>query len=74
MKILKPVFYVLLFLSLFTSSTSLAYGNKYLHTRGHDIVDGDGNKVLLRGIGLGNWLLPEGYMWKFGADGDRVTS
>ncbi|GAA3738111.1 hypothetical protein GCM10022239_12180 [Leifsonia bigeumensis] len=22
--------------------------------------------MLLRGVGLGNWLLPEGYMWKFG--------
>ncbi|WP_405770738.1 glycoside hydrolase family 5 protein [Streptomyces sp. NBC_00080] len=29
------------------------------------IVDGTGNPVLLRGVGLGNWLLPEGYMWKF---------
>ena len=71
MKILKPVFYALMFLSLSTNSTSLADGNKFLHTHGHDIVDGDGNKVLLRGIGLGNWLLPEGYMWKFGPDGDR---
>jgi len=23
------------------------------------------------GVGLGNWLLPEGYMWNFGPDGDR---
>lgn len=43
----------------------------FLHTRGHDIVDGQGNRVLLRGVGLGNWLLPEGYMWKFGSGGDR---
>ena len=71
MRTLKPVSYVILFLSLFTCSTCFAGGNKFLHTRSHDIVDGDGNKVLLRGIGLGNWLLPEGYMWKFGPDGDR---
>jgi aryl-phospho-beta-D-glucosidase BglC (GH1 family) len=25
----------------------------------------------LRGVGLGNWLLPEGYMWHFGDKGDR---
>ena len=31
------------------------------------LVDGAGREVLLRGVGLGNWLLPEGYMWKFGA-------
>jgi len=29
------------------------------------LVDGDGAPLLLRGVGLGNWLLPEGYMWLF---------
>jgi endoglucanase len=43
----------------------------FLHTRGEDIIDENGRKVMLRGVGLGNWLLPEGYMWKFGANGDR---
>lgn len=43
----------------------------FLHTCGEDIVDGSGNKVFLQGVGLGNWLLPEGYMWKFHDKGDR---
>lgn len=43
----------------------------FLHTRGEDVVDGRGRKVMLRGVGLGNWLLPEGYMWRFGNRGDR---
>ena len=43
----------------------------FLHTRGQDIVDETGKKILLQGVGLGNWLLPEGYMWKFGDAGDR---
>lgn len=43
----------------------------FLHTRGQDIVNEDGQKVMLRGVGLGNWLLPEGYMWKFGDEADR---
>lgn len=43
----------------------------YLRAQGHDIVDAKGEKVLLRGVGLGNWMLPEGYMWKFGERGDR---
>lgn len=30
------------------------------------IVGPDGTPVLLRGVGLGTWLLPEGYMWGFG--------
>ena len=28
------------------------------------IIDAAGNPVLLRGMGLGNWLIPEGYMWR----------
>jgi endoglucanase len=36
----------------------------YYTTRGRDIVDRKtGEKVILRGFGLGCWLLPEGYMW-----------
>jgi len=30
------------------------------------LVDGQGRELLLRGMGLGNWMLPEGYMWRFG--------
>jgi len=54
-----------------TLTASPASARGYLRTQGHDMVDQDGNKVLLRGVGLGNWLLPEGYMWKFGSRGDR---
>ncbi len=43
----------------------------FLRTQGHDIVNERGEKILLRGVGLGNWMLPEGYMWKFGNQGDR---
>jgi endoglucanase len=43
----------------------------FLRTQGHDTVNEKGEKVLLRGVGLGNWMLPEGYMWKFGEQGDR---
>ena len=43
----------------------------FLHTDGIDMVDEHGKKILLQGVGLGNWMLPEGYMWKFGQDGDR---
>jgi endoglucanase len=48
-----------------------AHGEGFLHTHGHDMVDEKGNKILLRGVGLGNYLLPEGYMWRFGPAGDR---
>src|SRR5690348_6690130 len=51
--------------------TSNAGDLSFLHTRGQDIVSEKGEKVLLRGVGLGNWMLPEGYMWKFGNEADR---
>lgn len=40
----------------------------YVRVAGREIVDGAGNPLLLRGVGLGNWLLPEGYMWRFPDD------
>lgn len=43
----------------------------FLRTRGQDMVDENRQKILLRGVGLGNWMLPEGYMWRFGDQGDR---
>ena len=51
------------------SASSQAKG--FMRTRGQDMVDEEGSKVLLKGVGLGNWLLAEGYMWKFGDGGDR---
>jgi Endoglucanase len=38
----------------------------FLKIDGRRTVNEDGEEVLLAGVGLGNWLLPEGYMWKFG--------
>lgn len=35
----------------------------FLHQQGTEIVDGAGRPRILRGVGLGSWLLPEGYMW-----------
>ncbi len=34
----------------------------FFSTDGPDIVDPDGNPVVLKGVGLGGWLMPEGYM------------
>ena len=57
-----------LLLALMPAATKAA---GFLHASAQDIVDDGGNKILLRGVGLGNWLLPEGYMWKFDGAGDR---
>ena len=38
---------------------------KFVYTEGGDIKTPDGNSLLLKGINLGNWLVPEGYMFHF---------
>lgn len=40
----------------------------FLHADGKKILDGSGREVLLKGWGLGNWLLQEGYMWLTGRE------
>ena len=35
------------------------------------LVDSSNEPLLLRGVGLGNWLLAEGYMWKFEPPGPQ---
>jgi endoglucanase len=42
----------------------------FLSTQGRQIVDASGKPLQLRGINLGNWLVPEGYMLKI----DKVNS
>jgi hypothetical protein len=38
---------------------------QFAHTDHKEIVDPAGKPLLLRAINLGNWLVPEGYMWLF---------
>jgi endoglucanase len=45
--------------------TSSNAQSRFITTRGKMIVSPDGKPLLLKGINLGNWLLPEGYMFKF---------
>ena len=43
-----------------------AQGNaQFAHTDHKQIVDAAGKPLLVRAINLGNWLVPEGYMWLF---------
>ena len=42
----------------------------YVHACGRHL-ERDGLPILLRGFGLGGWLLPEGYMWKLPSPCDR---
>jgi endoglucanase len=39
--------------------------SKFITTKGKDIIGPDGKPFLMKGTNLGNWLIPEGYMFKF---------
>lgn len=43
----------------------------FLKAEGRKLINGKGREMVLRGVGLGSWLLPEGYMWRFPSPGDR---
>ncbi len=43
----------------------------FVHVGGGSLLDGLGRPLLMRGVGLGNWLLPEGYMWRFPREGPQ---
>lgn len=36
----------------------------YVHAQGAELVDGGAKPLMLRGINLGNWIEPEGYMFQ----------
>ncbi len=52
-------------LLILLACTSTNAQSRYVTTRGKAIVSADGKPLLLKGVNLGNWLLPEGYMFKF---------
>ena len=61
---MKNFFKLLIILFLFNAFDSQA---QFLHVEDKSIVDGDGENVILRGMGLGGWMLQEGYMLQLGS-------
>src|SRR6266853_3896175 len=56
--------WIIIVLSL--GPSTLSYGQaRFVTTRGKEFIAPDGKSLPLKGINLGNWLLPEGYMFKF---------
>ena len=41
------------------------FPQKFISTRGKNIIGIDGKSFMIRGTNLGNWLVPEGYLFKF---------
>lgn len=53
-------------LILFVFLSISSFGQRYLHREGQKVVDGKGENIILRGLGLGGWMVQEGYMLKTG--------
>ncbi|MBG6235552.1 aryl-phospho-beta-D-glucosidase BglC (GH1 family) [Pedobacter sp. CAN_A7] len=67
--IVKSGFCVALLLSCFFSSD--VYPQGFLKTRGQNIVNEKNENILLRGMGLGGWMLQEGYMLGINNEGQQ---
>jgi len=44
---------------------SYAQSSKFIGVKGKEIIGTNGKPMLLKGTNLGNWMMPEGYMFKF---------
>ncbi len=58
----KTIFFTLLFSLVITFSVQ---SQKFISAKGKDIIGVDSKSFLIKGTNLGNWLVPEGYMFKF---------
>ncbi len=54
-----------LLLILVATASTFAQRSGFIHAKGKEIIGTDGKPFLIRGTNLGNWLVPEGYMFKF---------
>src|SRR5712691_13011668 len=52
-------------LLLLLGSFAPAVAQPLVRTEGKNFIAPDGSTLLIKGISLGNWLMPEGYMFKF---------
>ena len=66
----------LLALAVLLAAPALAQGDGFFRASGDgQILDGTGQPVVIRGVGLGGWLVPEGYMLHISApDGGSPRS
>jgi endoglucanase len=60
----RALWCIVLLVTMFAWTSGNAQ-SRFVTTRGKIIASPDGKPLLLKGINLGNWLLPEGYMFKF---------
>ena len=65
---MKKLLYLILPLVLLSCSpkeVTKTDGSKFIRVEGPDLIKSNGEKLLIQGTNLGNWLNPEGYMFHF---------
>jgi len=63
MEITKRLIISIVLIAIFTSN--IFSQNNFVSVKGKEIISPDGKPLLLKGMNLGNWLVPEGYMFHF---------
>jgi endoglucanase len=61
----SPAVRVILALLLLLGLATSARADSLVRIEGKKFIAPDGGTLLIKGISLGNWLMPEGYMFKF---------
>lgn len=69
--LLKIIKKTILLSVLLIAGISQSQAQGFLHADGKNIVNGKGENVLLRGMGLGGWMLQEGYMLKINKESQQ---
>jgi endoglucanase len=54
---------LILLLSVIFHFAAKAQTAKFISVRGKEIIGADNKPFLIRGTNLGNWLVPEGYLY-----------
>lgn len=60
----KKISIIIAFICCIAMNTS-AQQSKFIKVQGKEIIGTDGKPFQIKGTNLGNWLVPEGYMFKF---------
>ena len=68
---MKNNYFSFLIMCIFLTALEPASGQGFLKASGEIIVNEKGENVLLRGIGLGGWMLQEGYMLRLQKEGQQ---
>ena len=60
------LYLIVLLLAACTAGGGQKGAKGFVTISGHDLINPNGEKLLIQGTNLGNWLNPEGYMFGFG--------